>query len=241
MVNAILGKKVTQSQKFLEDGTRVPVTTIWAGENYVVRTLPDKVQLGFGIKKHIGKPTAGTLKKAGIDKNLRFFREINADVAEVTPGTMLAVAEVLKAGDRVQVMGISKGKGFAGGVKRHHFKGGPRTHGQSDRERAPGSIGQTTTPGRVYKGKRMAGRMGSDQVTVKNLTVLDVADDTVTIKGLVPGGRNSLLVITKTGDAKKFVPLYREPSEVVEEPQVEAKQEEAEVKKEENASQESTS
>lgn len=216
MINAVLGKKIDQSQKFLEDGTRIPVTRIWAGENYVVAHMDKRIQLGFDTKKRINKATAGILKKAGVSKNLRFFREIaKADEDEIQPGSAVAVGEVLKPGDVVQVMGISKGKGFAGVVKRHHFKGGPRTHGQSDRERAPGSIGQTTTPGRVYKGKRMAGRMGSDRVTVKNLEVMDIAGDVLTIKGLVPGGRNSLLVITKTGEDKKFVPLYREKVEEV--------------------------
>src|SRR5258706_6239547 len=108
---------------------------------------------------------------------------------------------------------MSKGKGFAGGVKRHHFKGGPRTHGQSDRERAPGSIGQTTTPGRVYKGKRMAGKMGNDTVTLKNLEVIDVTTDGVLIKGLVPGIVGTYLVIKKVGKNKKHVALLKESSD----------------------------
>ena len=112
-------------------------------------------------------------------------------------------------------MGVSKGKGFAGGVKRHHFKGGPKTHGQSDRHRAPGSIGQGTTPGRVYKGKRMAGKMGNEQVTVKNLQVLNVVDGILYIKGLVPGVKGGLLVVTKVGKNKKFTPLYKKAEEVV--------------------------
>lgn len=230
MLNTILGKKVMQSQKFLEDGRRVPVTTVFAGGNYVVQSMPDRIQLGFGTKKHITKPIAGILKKAGVSQNLRFFRTIattgvqNGDDT-LKVGAPVSVAQVLKPGDLVQVTGVSKGKGFAGVVKRHHFKGGPRTHGQSDRERAPGSIGQTTTPGRVYKGKRMAGRMGGDRVTVKNLEVLDVANDLLTVGGLVPGGRNSLLVITKIGEVKKFVPLYTEKAEEPEE-KVETKGEE---------------
>lgn len=118
----------------------------------------------------------------------------------------------LKAGDLVDVIGISKGKGFAGVVKRHHFKGGPRTHGQSDRERAPGSIGQTTTPGRVYKGKRMAGHMGHSRTTIKNLQVVDVEENknTLLIKGLVPGPVKSRVFIKKVGEDKKFVPLWKE-------------------------------
>lgn len=222
MINAILGQKIEQTQKFLQDGKRIPVTRIWAGDNYVVATGQEnkgsKATLGFDTKRRITKPNQGILKKAGISKNLRFFREIATpeNTENIEPGTMVSVNDVLKPGDLVQVMGISKGKGFQGGVKLHHFKGGPRTHGQSDRERAPGSIGQTTTPGRVYKGKRMAARMGTNRVTIKNLKVLEVDGDVLILAGLVPGGRNSLLMITKTGEDKKFVPLYRPQVEQVE-------------------------
>ena len=123
----------------------------------------------------------------------------------------------MQPGDIIDVTGISKGKGFAGGVKRFHFKGGPRTHGQSDRERAPGSIGQTTTPGRVYKGKRMAGKMGHETVTVKNLMIVDVLPDSILVKGVVPGIPDSLLVIKKVGEKKKFVPMLREGTKEPEE------------------------
>jgi ribosomal protein L3 len=111
----------------------------------------------------------------------------------------VVASDIFKAGDVVAVTGISKGKGFAGVVKRHHFRGGPRTHGQSDRERAPGSIGQTTTPGRVYKGKRMAGRMGGEQATVKNLHIISVNTENgeVEISGQVPGNPGSLISIRK--------------------------------------------
>ena len=109
------------------------------------------------------------------------------------------MGEVFAPGDTIRITGTSKGKGFAGVVKRHHFAGGPRTHGQSDRERAPGSIGQTTTPGRVYRGKRMAGRMGGERVTVRGLEVvaIDPEKNLLTVKGLVPGARNGLLIIQK--------------------------------------------
>ncbi|MBI1982210.1 MAG: 50S ribosomal protein L3 [Candidatus Levybacteria bacterium] len=156
MINMLVGKKVEQTQRFLADGTRIPVTCL--------------------------------------------------DVVK----DALKALEVFKPGDIVDVIGVSKGKGFAGVVKRHHFKGGPRTHGQSDRERAPGSIGQTTTPGRVYKGKRMAGRMGHERVTIKNLQVIDVSEDKILIKGLVPGPKNSLVMVRKVSEDKKFVPLYKE-------------------------------
>jgi len=218
MIATILGKKVDQSQRFLENGTRIPVTRIFTGENYVVTKLAKTAKLGFDKKNHITKPMQGILKKAGIEKTLRFFKEV--PIAEndesVTPGSVISVMDMLKPGDLISVMGVSKGKGFQGGVKRHHFKGGPRTHGQSDRERAPGSIGQTTTPGRVYKGKRMASRMGTERKTIKNLEVMEVGNDMITIKGLVPGGRNSLLVITKIGEDKKFVPLFQEIVQVAE-------------------------
>lgn len=194
MVNAILGEKIKQSQKFLEDGRRIPVTIIETGGNVVVAIKEKTVQLGFGIKK---VP--------------RFFREIPLEGKERPKlGAKITVDDVFKPGDLVEVTGISKGKGFAGVVKRWGFAGGPRTHGQSDRERAPGSIGQTTTPGRVYKGKKMAGRMGGRQTTLKNLEVVDIVDGKLIIKGLVPGGKNSLLIIRKIGEGKKFIPLSKE-------------------------------
>src|SRR5207237_10031812 len=110
-------------------------------------------------------------------------------------GDSIKASDVFSIGDIVDVIGVSKGKGFAGGVKRHHFKGGPRTHGQSDRERAPGSIGQTTTPGSVYKGKSMEGRMGSDRITVKNLEVMEIEGDTLVVKGVVPGPRGGFVEV----------------------------------------------
>jgi large subunit ribosomal protein L3 len=159
-----------------------------------------KTQLTYGISKSITKPIAGHLKKAGLEMKPRFLREVSVpEGEEIAPGTEINVSQVFVEGDVVRVTGVSKGKGFAGVVKRHHFRGGPKTHGQSDRERSPGSIGQTTTPGRVYRGKRMAGRMGSDTVTVRNLKVVKVEGETNTlfIKGLVPGGKHALLMIRK--------------------------------------------
>ncbi len=214
MINAILGLKIDQSQRFTTEGRRIPVTRILAGPCVVVdvktedRDGYNAVCFGFGNRRQITltKPELGKLKKAGLDKNPpRFVKEIRLDKEqleneELKPGKIVNVAEIFKEGDIIQVTGTSKGKGFQGVVKRHHFKGGSRTHGQSDRERAPGSIGQTTTPGRVYKGKRMAGRMGNDTVTIKNLKVVavDGANNLLTISGLTPGGRNRLLIIQKT-------------------------------------------
>lgn len=220
MVTGLIGTKVDQAQKFLQDGTRVPVSSVLMKPNVVVQVKTmekegyNSIQFGIGLKKNADKPTAGHIKKAGILKTPRFLREIRVDnPSEFKTGDLVKAEDIFSAGDIVDVIGTSKGKGYAGVVKRHHFRGGPRTHGQSDRERAPGSIGQTTTPGRVYKGKRMAGKMGNERVTVKNLQVLDVRQDLVLIKGLIPGVRKGLVMLKKAGKDKKFVPLFQEIAE----------------------------
>jgi large subunit ribosomal protein L3 len=223
---ALLGKKIGQSQKFLEDGTRIPVTMLNIAGNAVVQIKTEEkdkysaVQLGFGTKKNPRPSILGHAKKAGLKTTPTYLQETRVEKADLETlpkvGDAINAQDVFKPGDIVDVIGISKGKGFAGVVKRHHFKGGPRTHGQSDRERAPGSIGQTTTPGRVYKGKRMAGRMGQEQVTIENLQIADVTNDLLLIKGLVPGGRNSMVLVKKIRENKKFIPLYKEV--VLEEP-----------------------
>lgn len=218
MIQGLLGKKTNQAQGFLEDGKRIPLSYVSVSGNFVsqIRTTEKEgyqsLQLAFGTKKKINKPTAGHIRKAGLEKLPRFFREIRvSELPDIQVGTEIIPADVFKPGDIVNVTGVSKGKGYAGVVKRYHFKGGPRTHGQSDRERAPGSIGQTTTPGRVYKGKKMAGRMGHEKVTIENLEIIDVTNDGVLlIKGLIPGSVNSLVVIKKVGENKKFMPLYKE-------------------------------
>jgi large subunit ribosomal protein L3 len=219
MINVILGRKTEQKQMFLENGRRIPVTEISVADNTVVQVKTQEkdaytaVQLGIGVKKRPMKSLAGHAKKLGLTDTPIAIREVRiiAGDAEELPksGDAIAVDAVLKPGDKVSVMGTSKGKGFAGVVKRHGFRGGPKTHGQSDRHRAPGSIGQGTTPGRVYKGKRMAGRMGSDTVTVANLTVVDIDTENkkLYVSGLVPGVRTALLVITRTGEAKNYVQL----------------------------------
>ena len=217
MINAIFGIKQEQKQKFLENGIRIPVTEIKVeGNSIIMLKNKDKhgynsIQIGLGINKKPTKAESGNIKGANLKVAPRFLRELRVDdLSGANIGEAIKPSSVFSPGDIIDVIGISKGKGFAGGVKRHHFKGGPRTHGQSDRERAPGSIGQTTTPGRVYKGKRMAGRMGHERVTVKNLKVIEVSDDILLIKGLVPGSVNSLLEIKKVGKDKKFVPLFTE-------------------------------
>ncbi len=220
MIQTLIGKKIDQMQKFLENGKRIPVTKIFVADNAVlqVKTVDSDtysaVQLGFGHKKNPTKALIGHSKKAGFDTVARVVREVRVQDAASLPaaGESLAVANVFAPGDIVTVTGTSKGKGFAGVVKRHNFRGGPKTHGQSDRERAPGSIGQTTTPGRVYRGKRMAGRMGSDTVSLPNLTVVavDVVNKILSVSGLVPGHKEGFVTITKTGARKKFVPLLEE-------------------------------
>ncbi|MGB9911423.1 MAG: 50S ribosomal protein L3 [Microgenomates group bacterium] len=204
MLNAILGQKIEQTQRFTKEGKRIPVTIIKTGPCWVVQIKTKEkdgynaIQLGFGEKKKANKPLIGHAKKAGLEKPPLFLREIKVeDPTKFKVGQEIKAEEIFKKGDKVKVTGKSKGKGFAGVVKRWGFAGGPRTHGQSDRERAPGSIGQTTTPGRVYKGKKMAGRMGGDQVTIKGLSIFDVKEGMLEVKGLVPGPRRGFLLIEK--------------------------------------------
>ena len=204
-MKSLLGRKIGPTQAFTTDGKRIPVTEIEAGPCWIthvsINPTYKSIQLGFGTAKNLSKAEDGHIKKAGLDKKLRFLRSFTVnEVAETEkPGVQVNIADVFAVGDAITVMGVSKGKGFAGVVKRYHFKGGPATHGQSDRERAPGSIGMTTTPGRVFRGKHMAGRMGGDRVTVKGLKVvaMNAEKNILTVKGLVPGAKNSLLVIQK--------------------------------------------
>jgi large subunit ribosomal protein L3 len=202
MIDGLIGKKLGMTQVFAATGEIVPVTVVEAGPCIVtqVKTTEkdgyEAVQLGFGQAKRLNSPEKGHLKRL---PPLRHLREFGID-----KGTELQVgqkvdASLFKAGDHVDVVGISKGKGFAGVVKRHHFAGGPKTHGQSDRHRAPGAVGSGTTPGRVVKGKRMAGRMGSERVTVQDLVIVqaDAERNLLLIKGAVPGGRNGLVLVKK--------------------------------------------
>ncbi|MEK7587366.1 MAG: 50S ribosomal protein L3 [Patescibacteria group bacterium] len=213
MINTLLGYKVGQTQMFTQEGKRIPATSIQAGPCWITEIEEGptykSIQLGFGTIKHLSKAEEGHIKKAGLTQKLRFLRKFRVNQGQaldekgliLSVGTEIKVGDVFQPGDAVRVTGTSKGKGFAGVVKRHGFAGGPRTHGQSDRERAPGSIGSGTTPGRVYRGKRMAGRMGNDRVTVRGLSVVAINPETniLTVKGLVPGGRRGLLIIQKEG------------------------------------------
>lgn len=201
MLEGILGRKVAMTQIFSEDGTAVPVTVVQAGPCVItqVKTMEidgyDAIQLGYGSAKRYNRPLEGHLK--GLEAAvLREFRTADASTHSVGDEVDL---RLFKVDDLVDVAGVSKGRGFAGVMKRHNFKGGPKTHGQSDRARAPGSIGATTTPGRVLKGKRMPGRMGGERVTVKNVRVarLDEERNLLFIQGAVPGAQNGILEIRK--------------------------------------------
>ena len=207
MTEGIIGKKLGMTQVFREDGKVEAVTAIDAGPCTVVQVKTvakdgyNATQLGFGEAKRPKSSRRGRAKEEAQFKHLREFRV--DDIEAIKAGQKVDVS-LFKAGDLVDITGISKGKGFAGVVKRHHFAGGPKTHGQSDRHRAPGSIGSTTTPGRVYKGLRMAGHMGDRRVTVCNLEVheADPARNLLLIKGAVPGMKNSLLLIRKSRRGK---------------------------------------
>jgi len=205
MVKGLIGKKIGMAQIFDETGLAIPVTLIEAGPCYVTQVkTPEKdaysaVQLGFDeVKpKRITGGELGHLKRSSLDlPPLRFLREIRVKDAGVKEGDVLTVS-VFAVGERVDIVGTSKGKGFAGAVKRYHFRGGPKTHGQSDRHRAPGSRGATTTPGRVYKGSRGPGHMGDDRVTSQNLKVVlvDAERNLLGVCGSVPGARGGLVII----------------------------------------------
>ncbi|HEY48537.1 MAG TPA: 50S ribosomal protein L3 [Dehalococcoidia bacterium] len=203
MISGLIGRKIGMTQVFTEDGTMEAVTAIEAGPCTVTQVkTADKegynaVQIGFGEAKYISAPEQGHLGKLGSFKHLREFRV--KDTADVELGYRVDVS-LFQPGDLVDVSGISKGRGFAGTVKRHHFAGGPKTHGQSDRHRAPGSIGAGTDPGRVLKGQKMAGHMGDQRVTVKRLKVVKADPDRnlLLVRGAVPGAKNSLVEVRKS-------------------------------------------
>jgi large subunit ribosomal protein L3 len=209
MLSGLIGKKLGMTQIFEEGGTIETVTAIEASPCLVTQIKTEAqdgynaVQLGFGEAKRLNSPERGHLK--GIDRQLKHLREFRMDdLSSIEVGQKVDVG-IFKVGDRVDVIGISKGKGFAGGVKRYHFRGGPKTHGQSDRHRAPGSIGSTTYPGRVLKGTRMAGHLGNRQVTQCNLKVIqaDPARNLLLLRGATPGAKNGLLLIRKSGRGKE--------------------------------------
>lgn len=242
MINTLLGIKKEMTSTYDSRGRRVGATVVEIMPNQVtqVKTTDGKdgynsVQLGVGTKKSVRKPQLGHGKKAGIEQPIRWFREVREAGEELQPGTEIKLNQVFSIGDAVKVSGISKGRGFQGGVRRHGFHGGPKTHGQSDRLRAPGAIGSGTTPGRVYKGKKMAGHMGSERVSVKNLEVIGLNREKslLIVKGGIPGPAGTLIVVTKLGRIKGYTPPPEEKPDEEEEKAEEAKAESAEPKNEE--------
>lgn len=202
----ILGQKIGMTRIFEDSGEAVPVTVIEAGPCPVLMKRPAKddgsttYQVGFGSlrKSRITKPIAGHFAKAGVEPT-QHLRDIRLDGVELDIGASVTL-EHFKEGERVDVTGVSRGLGFAGGMKRHHFQGANKTHGQSDRWRAPGSIGQSSYPSRVFKGIKMAGRMGRDTVTTMNLRVVKIIENQnlILVKGAVPGHKGSVVKIRTT-------------------------------------------
>ncbi len=209
MIQGLLGRKLGMTQMFDETGEAHPVTVIEAGPCVVtqIRT-PEKdgygaIQLGFGLDKRLNKPEQGHRRASGFMS--RYLREVKADdIGEFEVGQVIK-ADTFAVGELVDVTGTSKGRGFQGGVKRHGFRGGPKTHGQSDRLRAPGSIGSSATPGRVFKGMKMAGHMGHERVTVQNLRVMrvDTERNLLLIEGSVPGPNKGLLLVRRAVKGQK--------------------------------------
>lgn len=208
-MNGILGKKVGMTQVFDDTGEVTPVTIIEAGPCYVTQIKTKEkdgyqaIQLGFGEGKRLNRPERAHLPKGVPD--LRYLREIRIDDISVYELGQKIDAGTFAVGELVDVTGTSKGKGFAGVMKRHGFRGGPATHGQSDRARAPGSIGSTSTPGRVFKGTRMAGHMGSRRSTVQSLKVVlvDTERNLLAVNGAVPGSKGGLVIIKSAIKGKK--------------------------------------
>jgi large subunit ribosomal protein L3 len=206
-MTGILGKKIGMTSIFDEKGESIPCTVIEAGPCFVVQIKTkekdgyEALQLGFEEKKDrlVNKPMNGHFKKANISpkKLLGEFRGF--DISKFQVGEVVKVDSLFSKDDIVSVSGRSKGRGFQGVVKRHHFGGGFRTHGQSDRERAPGSIGSSSYPSRVFKGMKMAGRMGGDNVTVKNLRIVQIIPESnlLLLRGSIPGYNNSYVEIQK--------------------------------------------
>jgi len=207
-MEAILGRKLGMTQVFSPRGEAFGVTVVEAGPCVVVQIKTEEkdgygaIQLGFGARKRLNDPQRGHMKRLG---QFRYLREVRVDDPNAYEIGQKLGAELFEEGDIIDVAGRSKGKGFAGGIKRYHFHGGPKTHGQSDRHRSPGSIGSGTTPGRVRKGLHMAGHMGDDRVTIRNLKVFESnpARGLLLIQGPVPGAVNGLVRIRKTGRKAK--------------------------------------
>ena len=198
----LIGRKVGMTQVFQDDGTMVAVSVLAIEPNTVTRLRTTErdgytaVQIGTDVSRKLNKPESGQLKDLPKVATIREFRVDSVD--DVTVGQVFSIGDLFEAGDLVDVTGVSKGKGFAGVIKRHNFHRGPQTHG-SDHHRAPGSIGPGTTPGRVYRGLKMSGHMGSERVTVKKVRVVRADPDRnlLLVKGSLPGARGGLILVKK--------------------------------------------
>ncbi len=229
MINTLLGIKKGMTSTYDSRGRRVGATILRVSPNYItqIKTPETKdgysaIQIGMGTKKSVKQAQIGHAKKSGLldsprgeaGKKIRWFREIRIKneesriMEDIKPGTEVTVNQVFSIGDALKVTGVSKGKGFQGGVKRYNFRGGPKTHGQSDRHRAPGSIGAGTTPGRVYKGKRMAGHMGVERVSYMGMEVvgIDKLKNMLIVKGGIPGPIGGMVILEKQGRIKGYTP-----------------------------------
>lgn len=213
-MKGMIGRKVGMTQVFDDNGSAVPVTIIQAGPCYVTQVRnADRdgyvaVQLGYEETKptRLTQGQLGHLQRNNLPalKVLREFRLKGDDELGVAEGDEIKV-DVFEKGERVDVIGTTKGRGFAGHIKRHGFARGPKTHGQSDRERAPGSAGMCASPGRTLKGQRMGGRMGNDRVTIQNLevVVVDAENNLLAVKGSIPGTRNGIVIIRPARKSRK--------------------------------------
>ena len=205
-MQGIIGKKIGMTRIFSQEGRAIPVTVIQAGPCVVVQVKTqekegyDAVQIGFEEKrkKLVSLPLLGHFEKAKVEPK-RVLREVRTEQVDKFKVGQEIKVDIFSAGEKVKVTGTSKGLGFQGGVRRHGFHGGSKTHGQSDRLRAPGSIGSSSYPSRVFKGQKMAGRMGGEKVTTKNLEVVQVDSERnlLLVKGAVPGKMNSYLTVRK--------------------------------------------
>jgi large subunit ribosomal protein L3 len=211
-LNAIIGQKLGMTQIFDDDARARPVTVIKAGPVRVVQIkTPERdgysaIQISFGEAKtkRVNKPTEGHYAKAGVAPARALLEIRTPDTSEFTLGQEISVAEVFEAGQKADVTGTSKGKGFAGVMKRHNFSGQGASHGNHKKHRAPGAIGACATPARVFKGMRMAGRMGNDQVTTLNLEVVGVDSERglILLGGAVPGPKGSYVVVREAVKAR---------------------------------------
>ena len=204
MINGLIGKKINMTTSFDEKkGLATPVTVIKLGPCKVTQVKTsnrdgyESVQIGFEEKNNLSKPKLGHQKRS--DSNFKILKEVSADDVNSVEVGQSFDCSIFEVGEKVIVQGISKGKGFAGTVKRYNFKGGPKTHGQSDRHRAPGSIGAGSSPGRVWKGTKMTGHMGDVKVSQKGLKIvkIDTTKNIIEVKGSVPGANSKTVIVTK--------------------------------------------